>query len=172
MPDLVSNISTLVVNIERYWAEAQQHPDLIEDAAKARQWKCVMGTEGTWRCGPSRFVGYEGMTHSEYVARKKDKDGGLDGTETEQHLRRWTDPVPKGSRLHFELVDVVGDMLGKSGIRINKSASFSTIRLSEIEFTQTPADREQDIITALVVLSKSLSERGVRSLIRRLDAEK
>jgi hypothetical protein len=170
MPDLVSTIDGLIENIDRYWREAQDHPELIADASKVRQWKCVIGDDGRWICGPSRFVGYKDMTPQTYLALKKDKDGGLDGTETEHHLRQWTDPAAPGSKIHGELIHALGSKLAKSQVALNRAAAFSTVRATRI-LQKSHEDREQETIEALLVLSRSLTEDGRRALVRRLEIE-
>ena len=169
MPKLATAVESVLANIDRYWSEAQLVPDLVVDASKVKQWKCYRDDAGHWRCGPSRFVGYEGMDHIEYVTRKKDSDGGLNGTETENHLKRWTEPVSDKSQLHQELAELVGDYLQKAGVRINKSPSFSVVLPNKLIESKSDEDKERAIVDALMTLSKSLSNNARRSLIRQLE---
>ena len=111
MDDLAATADSVRQAIDRYWDGAHSNMDLIKDAARVKQWKCYRNQEGEWRCGPSRFVGYEGMTPDEYIMRKKSKDGGLNGTNTEYHLRKWTDSVSEDSELHWKLYGILADYL-------------------------------------------------------------
>ena len=170
MLKLSESVESVKRNIDRYWKTARENPDLIKDAAKVRQWKAYRDSDGGWRFGPSRFVGYEGMTAERYIDRKKRSSGGLSGTETEKHLDQWEEGVPKGSKLHQQLLDALADFLGAAEIAVNRSARFSTLEAGhDIEAVKAsdPGDVE---VEALVTLSKRLTPMHLRKLTRRLEA--
>lgn len=172
MPKLTTSPDGVQDNIDRYWETAHDHPDLIKDAARVKKWKAYRTGEGEWRFGPSRFVGYKGMTAEKYVERKERADGGLNGTETEAHLRKWTENVPHGSKLHHQLLDALTEFLADAGLNVGKGASFSLLTVEgaadDLDAFDTAHDDAE--VDALVTLSKRLSEAQMQKLTRRLDA--
>ncbi|SLN78077.1 hypothetical protein [Roseisalinus antarcticus] len=167
--DLAQSAESVKRNIDAYWLDGPIMPELIKDGPKAKQWKCYMTSDGYWRCGPSRFVGYEGMTPEEYLRRKGRADGGLNGTETEYHLRSWTEDVAPGSRRHDALYDIVSTHLEGFGVSVNRAARFSILP-SEMEAEEREEDPDMAAVNALVTLAERLDAQHRRSLIRRLDA--
>ena len=172
MPDLSKSPESAQRNIDTYWETACAHPDLIKDAARVKQWKAYRTEGGEWRFGPSRFIGYEGMTPKKYIKRKKmGPDGGLNGTETEKHLGKWTEDVRQNSKLHHQLLDALADFLSEAGVKVGSGASFSVMMVegsSEFLDTSDP-DRDDVEVEALVTLSKRLTTAQVEKLTRRLE---
>lgn len=169
MPNLVTSAENVMQNIDRYWEGAHETPDLIKDATRAKQWKCYKDIDGKWRFGPSRFVGYEGMTPNEYVARKATSEGGLDGTETEDHLKlqKWTILIPEDSKLHFKLVKRLSKFLKKSDKNLNAAARFAVLGADEEDLTIR--DKNAEIVDALITLAAPLPEAYRQTLIRKLN---
>lgn len=172
MPKLTTSPDGVRDNIDRYWETAHDHPDLIKDAARVKKWKAYRTSENEWRFGPSRFVGYKAMTADKYVERKESADGGLNGTETEAHLRKWTENVPHGSRLHHQLLDALTEFLAEAGLKVGKGASFSLLTVegaADALDVLNPAHDDAEV-DALVTLSKRLSGAQMQKLTRRLEA--
>lgn len=173
MPNLSKSFESTLRNIDTYWETACEYPDLIKDAARVKQWKAYRTESGEWRFGPSRFVGYEGVTAKKYIKRKKMGPAGmLNGTETEKHLSQWTEDVRQNSKLHYQLLDDLDEFLSKADVKVGSSASFSvmlTVDNSELldAYDSTKDDAE---VEALVTLSKRLTEAQVEKLARRLQA--
>lgn len=173
MTDLSKSVDSVRRNIDTYWETACTHQDLIKDAARVKQWKAYRTEDGEWRFGPSRFVGYEGMTPKKYLKRKKmGAEGGLNGTETEKHLRQWTEDARRNSKLYHQLLDALADFLGEAGARVGNGASFSIMMVEgSSEFLNTPDPNQNDIeVEALVTLSKRLTAAQLEKLTRRLEA--
>ena len=170
MPELARTSKSVQQNIDSYWEGASGNFDLIKDAAKVRKWKCYRLSDGNWRCGPSRFVGYEGMHPEKYVMHKETPEGGLNGTETEYHLRQWTEDVREGSELHNKLYDVVENYLHVAGISVNRSARFSVLTHAPEDEGFEISDPNEDAMRALVTIAKLLPSTCRRALIRRLES--
>ncbi len=168
-PQLALSVESVKCNIDTYWVDGPATLELIKDGPKVKQWKCYITKDREWRCGPSRFVGYEGMTPAEYVRRKGRSDGGLNGTETEYHLRSWTGDVAPNSRQHDELFQIVSDHLNEFGVSVNRAARFSILP-SDTETTESGEDADAAVVDALLTLAKRLEARHRRSLVRRLEA--
>lgn len=166
MLEFATSVASVKRNIDTYWLHAHDHPDLIKDAVKAKQWKGYLHCEGRWRLGPSRFVGYEGMTVTKYLSRKGAKAGGVNGTETEAHLRGWGTAVSIGSAPYHQLLDALTDFLARSDVRVNKAAAFTLFEPEE-NAERDPLDLE---VEALVTLSERLPPAYLAKLQRRLAA--
>ena len=173
MVKLANSVECVQNNINEYWETAHQHPDLIKDAARVKKWKAYRTNKGEWRFGPSRFVGYNEMTADKYVKRKKrGADGGLNGTETEAHLRKWTENVPSGSRLYHQLHDALADFLAEVPLKVGSGASFSLLTVESSGYDLDPLGSTDDEaeVDALVTLSKRLNSVQLQKLMRRLEA--
>lgn len=169
MPELAKTARSVERNIDSYWDGAHENFELIKDAAKVRKWKCYRASDGSWRCGPSRFVGYEGMNPKKYIQHKQSSAaGGLHGTETEYHLRQWTEEVKESSKLHDRLYNVVESFLHAAGVSVNRSARFSI--LTQTNDYSEPEDPDEEAMKALFTLSQALPVSYRRALIRRLES--
>ena len=96
MPKLVDSAAQAVENIRRYQAEIRKSAALVGRMAYVRDWYAVEADDGTWLFGPSKFIGYEGLTAETYVemspkAYRPLRDR-LDGRMTEPVLQRWFEP--------------------------------------------------------------------------------
>lgn len=173
MPNLSKSFESTLRNIDAYWETARDYPDLIKDAARVKQWKAYRTESGEWRFGPSRFVGYEGVTAKKYIKRKKMGPAGLlNGTETEKHLSQWTEDVRQNSKLYHQLLDELAEFLSEADVKVGSSASFSimlTDDKSELLDTYDPTNDDVEV-EALVTLSKRLTKTQVEKLTRRLQA--
>lgn len=170
MLNLARTARSVERNIDSYWEGAHGNFDLIKDAAKVRRWKCYRTSDGSWRCGPSRFVGYEGMHPERYVECKESPAGGLNGTETEYHLRQWTEDVKEKSELHDRLYDLVEDYLHLAGVSVNRSARFSILMRTADHEDIEPNDPNEEAMLALVTLAQLLPLSYRRALVRRLES--
>ena len=97
MPKLIDNAVQAIENIRRYQAELKREDhwsnELVRRMTNARKWYAVESENGTWLFGPSKFIGYVGLTAETYV-RMSAKDyqpaeGRLHGWKTEACLRDW-----------------------------------------------------------------------------------
>ena len=94
---------------------------------------------------------------------------GLNGTETEQHLKQWTEGVPKGSKLHEQMLNHLIEFLDKADVAINSSAHFSIVS-GDGDFESTEASSPGDLeVEALTTLARRLTPTHRRKLIRQLE---
>jgi uncharacterized protein (DUF433 family) len=96
---IVSEIAQVRENIERYRRSLSKHPKLRARIGQHPAWYAAKGTDGGWRFGPSKFVGYAGNTAEYYLAPYS----RTDGKETEPALREWFKRVEEDSPLWREL---------------------------------------------------------------------
>jgi len=96
---VASDLQGVLLNIARFGAELQKSAALQRRLAYARCWYACQDNEGRWQFGPSRFVGYDGMTADGYIHNAEDRDG----RRTEAQLQQWFTAVDPGSKLGSEL---------------------------------------------------------------------
>src|SRR5688572_1612009 len=89
-------------NIRRFRAELDSSTELQARLAYARAWYADCDDDDEWHFGPSKFVGYQGMTAKEYV-----DDGPRDGRRTERKLATWFVQLPESDPLYEELSDLL-----------------------------------------------------------------
>ena len=96
MPELVESAAQAIENIRRYQTEIGESNELVRRMTSVKGWYAVQSDDGTWLFGPSKFIGYVGLTAKTYLqmsAKTYDppKDV-LDGKKTERRLKRWREP--------------------------------------------------------------------------------
>ena len=101
MPALVDSPAQAIENIHRYQTEIRRgtrlSDTLVERMTNVRKWHAVEADDGAWLFGPSKFVGYVGLTAETYVqlsARDYEPAADrLDGKKTRRRLQRWFEPA-------------------------------------------------------------------------------
>ena len=96
---IVRSPDQVAENIRRYQQSLAKSPDLVARMSRHPAWYAVRGEDGQWLFGPSKFIGYEGITAKEYLAGY---DRG-DGRETERVLKEWFRVVDLDSALGREI---------------------------------------------------------------------
>ena len=95
--EAVSSVGRAIENIRLYEECLASKPQMQDRIRRHAAWYAFREA-GVWRFGPSKFVGYEGITAKDYLASAK---GSLDGRETESRLKRWFTPVdPASDQFH------------------------------------------------------------------------
>ena len=97
MPDLIDNPIQAIENILRYQTQLQpeirKSRELVRRMTAARVWYAIESNDGTWLFGPSKFIGYVGLTAETYVQMSakgyEPAADRLDGKKTERRLMRW-----------------------------------------------------------------------------------
>ena len=110
MSRLVSSADEVFSSIAAYDRTARANVQFKERAGYARSWYAYRDPSGSWRFGPSKFVGYKNLSAKEYLA-ESGPDGELDGRQTERVLSEWFSPVEPHTRLGRELADALRDYL-------------------------------------------------------------
>lgn len=108
---LSSNPADIRDNVERFLKAVSKSTDLQSHLSYFRGWYAFRRSDGTWALGPSKFIGYDGMTAPIYLAAAQN----LNGRATEAHLKRWFTPVNEGSALHDTLSAELYRLLGRFG---------------------------------------------------------
>ncbi len=89
----------------------------------ARSWY-ALEIDGGYLLGPSKVIGYRGMTPAIYF---ENNATALDGRATESALQPLSQPVPLGSVLHRELLRELSDLCALYGSKPNKLARFAIV---------------------------------------------
>ena len=112
---LITNPETAIEGIQRFHESLEKNPNhpIVEKLPRFRAWYKAEDANGRPIFGPSKFIGYAGMTIDEYAALK---GHGLDGRQTENALRHWFDE-PAESPKKDELEDALHDFLDQFGKR-------------------------------------------------------
>jgi hypothetical protein len=106
---IVSTLSQALANVDRFGRELEDSPELQGRLSYARAWYAHQADD-EWRFGPSKFIGYDGMTAAEYV-----NDEPRDGRQTENKLGQWFTEVPEDEPLFEELSKALTAFLGTYG---------------------------------------------------------
>lgn len=115
MPQLVSSIAQVISNIRSYNAGVVSNDQLAGRIQQHPAWYAIE-VGGRWMFGPSKYVGYAGVTPDDYVATAYDR---RTGTETEPALKQWFTEVDAASALGRELRAAFDAFAGARGKRAN-----------------------------------------------------
>ncbi len=135
MPELIDNPVQAIENIRRYQTqlrpEVRKSEELVRRMAAARGWYAIESGDGTWLFGPSKFIGYVGLTAETYVemsARGKEPVADkLDGRKTEPVLQQWFEPsAHRADELQVALNSFVAEH--RRNARLNARARISVLK--------------------------------------------
>lgn len=165
MTRLINSPDDAALGIKTYNEELETSIGLRERLAYVRAWYAVK-TKNGWNFGPSKFIGYQGLTANDYLG------GRLDGRKTEAQLAKWFQAVDNSTALYDELYDALEDFLeayGKepsSAVRINVVDSNWDDALDEAD----DDDRNAKIVNLIVEVARSLPAPYLRSLRDKITA--
>jgi hypothetical protein len=151
---VASDLQSVLLNIIRFGAELQNSATLQKRLAYARCWYACQDNEGHWQFGPSRFVGYDGMTADSYV----DIAEGRDGCRAEAQLQQWFTVVDPASKLHSELGSALYSFLAMYG-----KAPSTKMRISvpndfyETAFGTAARDAHDVLVDTIVAAANTIS---------------
>jgi hypothetical protein len=158
---LVSSVDQAVSNIRRYNNNAEEVAALMP---YARAWYAIRIGNG-WMLGPSKFIGYEGMTVEDYlgapysaerhgrVQRGKNADI-LDGRVTEGVLRRWSESVERGHPDYDDLHTALNALCARYGKKPNNLARISII---DTEEATSDGKFSDDLVALMASVYRSLT---------------
>jgi len=158
---VASGLPSVLSNIARFGEEVEKSRALQKRLAYARSWYAYQDDEGLWRFGPSKFVGYEGMTAVGYVDTAED----LDGRRTEAQLQQWFTAVDPGSELGTQLSSALYRFLASYG-----KAPSTKMRISvpnevhAAHFGATASDPHDILVATLIAAAKTLPPSHLEKL--------
>ena len=137
---------------------------MSEDSAATSPATTRYGTG--WRFGPSKFIGYEGLTADEYMELSQ---RGLDGRRTETQLSQWFTEVRPSSELHDELSSLLSAMLAEHGKMPSRKMRISIPNNLHDELLGGSRCAQNDAILDLIVaVAETLPPSDRETLHRRL----
>ncbi len=98
MSVLIANEHEAIANILTFERHLHRNRELRDRLPYARAWYAHPDEQGEWYFGPSKFIGYRGMTPAEYL-----NNDPRDGRRTERQLQPWFMVVPLQDALADEL---------------------------------------------------------------------
>ena len=145
---VASDVQSVLLNIARFGAELQNSGPLQKRLSYARCWYACQDNEGRWQFGPSRFVGYDGMTADSYV----DIAEGRDGRRAEAQLQQWFTVVDPASKLGSELGPALYRFLA-----MYRKAPSTKLRISvPNKVCGTAARDAHDVLVETIVAARAL----------------
>jgi len=130
--------------------------DLRDRLPFARAWYTVRGDDGRWQFGPSKFIGYRGLSAADYVKESRE----LDGRRTERQLAQWFVTVSPRDPSYDELNEALGDFL--------EGFSKAPSNLARINILRDETEQDETIDRAIVDLMIAVSRRLPQSERNRL----
>lgn len=158
MTSVVASAREAFENIARFASEVSKNDDLRDRLPFARAWYAVRRKDGSWQFGPSKFIGYRGLSAADYVKESQE----LDGRRTERQLTQWFVTVGPRDPLYDELNEALGDFLEGFG----KAPS----NLARVNILRDEANQDETIDRTIVDLVIAVSRRLAPSERRRLRA--
>jgi hypothetical protein len=145
MAQLVTSVKECLSNIDRFQSELKSNRGLQERLPYARAWYAYRGENGKWLFGPSKFIGYKGLSGDEYTRISNN----IDGRRTEAQISQWFVALHPGDALFDELASELSQFLAK--YRKAPSAKMRINVIAEREpGTSNPQERLLDLILAVV----------------------
>jgi hypothetical protein len=161
MKKLVTSAKQVVSNIGRYNDQADAFAELMP---YVRAWYAVRRDDG-WLFGPSKFVGYEGMTAEDYLGSpysverhgriQSDKTAmPLDGRVTEGVLKRWSQSMEQGHPDYLELHTALNELCARCGKKPNSLARISVVKTEDEALATTFPD---DLVALMATVFRKLT---------------
>lgn len=115
-------------NIATYTKSVVRHPALAARLSRHPAWYAVRNAAGDWVFGPSKFVGYHGVSAEDYLSGYDRQDG----RETESTLAAWFEEVDPATALGMQLREAFARFAARLGKTPNKRWRVSVLR-AELE---------------------------------------
>jgi len=144
----ITAVENMIENIQRY-------NDGINDAAAAlmpyaRSWYALQSGDG-WLFGPSKFIGYKGLTVEAYLKCEGDQFW-LDGRVAERVLQQWADLVEGGDPRYHEVHLALSELCARFGRKPNTLARISIVRTGR----QTVGAHPDELVALLAAVFRGL----------------
>lgn len=149
MPALIEGPAQAIENIRRYQIEIKRgtrlSDTLVERMTNVRKWYAVMIDDGTWLFGPSKFIGYVGLTAETYVRMSakgyEPATDRLHGWETESCLAHWFErPTERVAELEAALRRFIVDEHKRP--KPNEAAEILVLQDAYTHFARSQPARE------------------------------
>lgn len=122
-PNVATDISDVIANIKNY-NDAAAEGSLRTMIAYVRHWYAAKAADGSWLFGPSKFIGYAGITASTYEQMHEE----LDGRVTEGALKEWFIELPAGDAFEAVLRKELRRFIATHGKSLNQLARIHVLK--------------------------------------------
>lgn len=164
MTKTVSAFDQVKSNILRFAEEVDESEGLQDRLGYNRSWYAIRNEDDNWMFGPSKFIGYVGLSADDYL-----KDTySLDGKVTERILKEWFVCIgpdhPEYAKLREALVDQLDwfDKVPSSAARINVP----------LDYFEKRSDRnsglDRNLADLVIAVASSLPETELRRIRKAL----
>jgi hypothetical protein len=151
----IVSIDQMIANIQRYNEDLATVADRLP---YARAWYALRVGKG-WLFGPSKFIGYQGLSAKTYIERDKEKMP-LDGRVTESILQQWSDLVENGDPRHNQLHTALNELCARFGKKPNSLTRISVIRTGD-QSAEAPSSDELVALLAAVFRGLTPAQKSV-----------
>ncbi|MBI0165774.1 MULTISPECIES: hypothetical protein [Snodgrassella] len=155
---LVKNKLQAIENIEKFQSELNKKNKknkLVATLGQFSKWFAFKSESGQWIFGPSKFIGYQGISLEEY--EKKD-EYQLDGRKTDDILKQWKS-TPTKEELE-ELTDNINSFLDIYGKHLKKNAAIYLLNKSQ----QEELEQSKAFITILKTWDKRIQKKVIQDI--------
>ncbi len=122
MPETVTTLEEVKDNIIAFNEGLGGNEGLVKYLPFFRAWYYIPGLEYV---GPSKFIGYRGMTAKIYL---ENHTSGMSGTETEPVLRQWFDLAHERPSDREYIMNLVKELLAGYHKIPNRKARYNTLK--------------------------------------------
>lgn len=167
MRALAMSFDVVVESINRFGVEVRRNARVHGLLAYVRAWYAYRDEDGHWRFGPSKFIGYMGLTGDEYV----DSARHLSVRRTEAQLQQWFEKVEPTTELHGQLSTELSTFLAAYGKTPSRKMRISIPRevyRQHLEDGQNGASAR--VLDLIVAVAESLQPSALAALRTRLSA--
>lgn len=158
MSHIVTTARDAVDNIFRFPRELSSSPELQDRLSYARAWYAAENHDGSWSFGPSKFVGYQGMTAAEYL-----DDQPRNGRRTETQLAMWFEVVEESSELYDFLSAQLAIFLSSYG-KLPSTKSRINVARRAVDTAANGMELEGRVVELMVAVARTLSPASLQRL--------
>jgi hypothetical protein len=137
--------------------------DLQGRVAYARAWYAHKNAKGKWCFGPSKFIGYKGLTGDQYVENTYKNDG----RRTEAQLQQWFEIVDDDDPLFNELSGELFSLLSKYGKTPSTRMRINIIKNYQTASTDSEHAKLLDLLIAVADTLPPLYRKKLREHLSR-----
>ena len=169
MPTLAMSLDVVVDSINRFGNEVRDNPRVAGFLAYVRAWYAYPDEDGHWQFGPSKFIGYKGLTGEQYADLAP--RGRLNVRRTETQLQQWFEKVDPTTELHGQLSAALSAFLaehGKAPSRLMRISIPREVYRQHLEDGQNSASAP--VLDLIVAVAESLQPSDLAALRTRLIA--
>ena len=155
---LTSNINQVIENIKNFQIELNKKNrknDLVNALGQFTNWFAHKDELGNWIFGPSKFIGYQGMSLDKYENKNKNK---LDGRQTDAILQQWK--VKPSKEEDKELREKLSLFLNSYKKRTKKTAKIYVLS----EYQDGEIEQSKALITILKTWDKDTQKKVISDI--------